>query len=830
MKARLLCVWAVLSLLSVVSMVASPLAWSTDQQQFWYEGPAWLATKEQRAELMAAPEGERAEIIKSFLEDPDPETALNELEKGVELRRQLVQNEILSFIDDRARLLFVSGIPQQRELVDCGAAFLPMEVWTYGPHRLLLYQEAVDEPYRLWLPTDGKRLLYTREMEYWLEEWEIYKKLVSGRRIDRRLCPEAELIDEVTGIDGMFEIINPPFVRDLLSFMGPVQDLAAWARQAVTTVLPELPPQLIIQEIGLEYPRRRGLRLDSRVTIALSPESPIEPFVQEDTELLRLTIEGVIETEDTVFEDFRIRFEIDKPEEGVPIVLAFEQPLRRNARYRVRMRIRDEIGDAEVITSHLVEVPDTPDYSAPPPLEAGTPLARLGEQLSRSPDGLILLVPPREVVFGSLRVQAVVSGKRIDDVAFIVDGKKQLTKKKAPFTAALVLPRLPKEVVVRAEGYDTQGELVHADEVVLNQPKGRLEVEILEPARGVRVDSERFAASAQVVVPEGRRVETLEFHLNDRVVATLTTPPWQVELDLPFTADGMVFMTAVALLDDGSRAEDVRFLSSPHEMGALDVRLVELYTTVLGRKGIVRGLSQGVFSVFEDGRAQKITKFELVEDLPLTIGVTLDVSGSMYASLGAARRAATEFLDNIVGPRDQCFAVAFASEPSLVMHRTPDPGAVKEALEAVDSGGWTALHDAVVFSLYYYRGVTGRRALVLLSDGDDTDSRLDFETALDYAKGSGVVIYTIGLKNDALDGKAKSKLRKLAHETGGRSFFIEEAEELSGVYAAIEEELRSQYLLAYASDHPQRDGQFRSVKVEVKGSGLQARTIQGYIP
>jgi hypothetical protein len=119
--------------------------------------------------------------------------------------------------------------------------------------------------------------------------------------------------------------------------------------------------------------------------------------------------------------------------------------------------------------------------------------------------------------------------------------------------------------------------------------------------------------------------------------------------------------------------------------------------------------------------------------------------------------------------------------------------------------------------LYYFRGVRGRRALILLSDGDDTASSLEYRDAVEYARRSGVSIYTIGLGVGGLNIKVKNKLTARGSE-------------LVGVYREIEEELRSQYLLAYSSDKPSPDGEFRLIEVKVAGGKYKARTIRGYYP
>jgi VWFA-related protein len=244
----------------------------------------------------------------------------------------------------------------------------------------------------------------------------------------------------------------------------------------------------------------------------------------------------------------------------------------------------------------------------------------------------------------------------------------------------------------------------------------------------------------------------------------------------------------------------------------------------------VRGLTQEEFKVFEDKRPQTISKFELVEDMPLTLGIVVDTSSSMADSLSEAKQAALGFLHNMITLRDKVFAISFSNQPELLIPPTDDVEAVEDSLEELVSAGWTTLHDAVVTGLYYFRGVRGRRAMVLLSDGDDTASAMAFRDALEYARRSGVTIYTIGLDVGKLQTGVRSKLNDLARETGGRTFFISRAAELVDVYREIEEELRSQYLVAYSSDRAEQDGQFRQVEVKVRGGKLKARTISGYYP
>jgi Ca-activated chloride channel family protein len=138
----------------------------------------------------------------------------------------------------------------------------------------------------------------------------------------------------------------------------------------------------------------------------------------------------------------------------------------------------------------------------------------------------------------------------------------------------------------------------------------------------------------------------------------------------------------------------------------------------------------------------------------------------------------------------------------------------------------TALYDTIIFSLFYFNGIKGQRAIVLLSDGKDEGSRFGWEEALDYARRAGVAIYPIGLGPQV----EKPKLKKLAEETGGRAFFLEDAAGLAPVYAAIEEELRSKYLIAYQSTNTSGGDAFRTVELKVAKPGAEAKTMRGYYP
>ena len=421
-------------------------------------------------------------------------------------------------------------------------------------------------------------------------------------------------------------------------------------------------------------------------------------------------------------------------------------------------------------------------------------------------------------------------GDQIETVHFLVDGQVQVRRQRPPFSAELRLSDEPMEQWIRVEGYDADRELVASDELILNQQTGELKVTILEPSG--RVPSGETDVVAQVVVPEERTVREVRFKVNDEVVAERDRPPWRAGIEVPpGAAESFAYVTVVAELDDGAVAEATHFLRAPPGMEEVNVDLVELFVSVSDReRQLVRGLSSDQFEVREDGVPQTISKFELVENLPISIGVSIDTSGSMVESLGEARRAALDFLRSIVTHRDRAFALAFANHVDLLMSRTSDVDAIALSMEDLRAVGATSLYDAVITSLYYFRGQRGRRALVLLSDGEDTASVTEYKEVLEYARRSGVVIYTVGLRIGLLAIEHRRKLSQLAEETGGQAFFIDNASELSGAYAQIEQDLRSQYLVAYAPKRPLDGGAFREVEVRVDQQGAKARTIRGYYP
>src|SRR5262249_1576390 len=202
--------------------------------------------------------------------------------------------------------------------------------------------------------------------------------------------------------------------------------------------------------------------------------------------------------------------------------------------FLVRWVVKDETSGAE---ARLAKGFLVPAVAAPEPVAANVATGANGAPVNtgllvpasvqRGKDGLILMPPPADVVLGLWRAEALVSGDKIKKVVFLVDGTAQLTRSTPPFSAEVRLAHFPTEQTLRAGGFDEKGQLVAADEVVVNQPRGTLGIWIVDPPKGKRINTGKVLARAEIMVPDGRRVEAMEFKINDTVVAKISKPPWQ---------------------------------------------------------------------------------------------------------------------------------------------------------------------------------------------------------------------------------------------------------------------------------------------------------------
>ena len=271
----------------------------------------------------------------------------------------------------------------------------------------------------------------------------------------------------------------------------------------------------------------------------------------------------------------------------------------------------------------------------------------------------------------------------------------------------------------------------------------------------------------------------------------------------------------------------------------VDSTLVVVPVTVTDPSNrFVLGLEKDDFTILEDGVRQKITHFS-GEDAPLSVGLLIDTSGSMGLKLDTSRRAVTEFLKTM-NAQDEAFLIQFSDQADVVQGFTGDMKEIGNKMKGLQSGGLTALLDAVNLGVREMKKAKNpRKALVIVSDGGDNHSRYTATDIKDLVREADTQIYAFGVFEPILFPQLSSEeisgprlLAQIADQTGGRAFGASQFDQLPGIAEKIAIELRNQYVLAYAPTNGERDGKYRHVEVTVRQQPglpkLNARWRQGY--
>ena len=784
----------------------------------WIEEVNVIITDEERvAFLELEKDYQRDNFIERFwrARDPYPDTARNEFKRRWQnlVAEARVRFEDLN--DERAETLLTNGPPVEIMEVQCGTLMWPTELWLYigGSDKvsydffIVFYQHWGNGPFRRWEPGDGVQVLLQQS------SLDFANRNNAGTALGR-IQNDCYRGDIVAGVIGNI-------IQQGLGYLSIISDIdekpeppeTEWVAtfEAYSTDLPE-GAETLNGTLEISYPGRRQSRTVVQGLIGV-PIEEVSVVELADHRSYNFVLTGeVLSAEGELFDTFRYKFDPPLPDsEGAPastsgrLPLVFQRYLRPGT-YRMIAKLEDLNSGKFFRVDREFEVPEV-EAQPPPPPDPVT--ARLLEEanaaISAGEVTLRIIEPTGQLLNSMHRFDTLITGEPAQ-VVFKLDGKAVLTKKKPPFSVELDLGDLPRPRTLRVAALNEEGQELAVDERLINAVGHTFRARLVEPSAGATY-RESLRARVEVEVPEGAAVDRVELLLNEDVVATLYEPPFVQPILLPST-EFVGYVQAVAYLTDGNTTQDLVFVNAPGLGEEINIEYVELYATVFDRDGRpVRDLPLEQFSVSEDDVPQTIQRFEQVEDLPIHAAVLMDVSASMEGRLVDTRDAALRFFEQTIREKDRASVITFNDRPTLAVKFTNRLPKLGGALAGLKAERGTSLYDSVIFSLYYFSGIKGQRALLVLSDGKDASSRFDFDDAVEYARRAGVTIYSIGL--DLPKGEARRKLTRFAEETGGRSFFVATPSELDAIYSSIEQELRSQYLITYQSTNTSPEADFR---------------------
>jgi Ca-activated chloride channel family protein len=732
---------------------------------------------------------------------------------------------------DRARILLIHGPPDFNLVVRCDEIFHPLEFWGWGYIEglgedvvVLYYQPDGLGEFRFWSGLEGRQVLYT------FTGW---RSLQAGYQtpLDRPefRCSNGDQAVRLISAAARWAR-DPMFIKAMYRLPsrgggGPEGSAARFMEFSALTDEDAKPLDFLLRE------GERGLR-GGQVRMGFDLVVPTDLLGTTkigDVDVVQVDVVGEIARGPRMVDRFRYLFSV--PAAGEELVLLMERDVRPGD-YTIRLKVEDVHSSREGISEYAfsADFDQALDAAARErQRRRAADAAAIADAQAEGEEPILRLVGPRgEAVSGLQRFEAIAADS-VAQVEFFLDGRKILTKNRPPFDIDLNLGPLPRLTTVTVVGLDGEGFELARSELSLNVGRERFFIR-LDPLSAANVDGDRLRVTMQVNTPSESALESLDIYWNDRLLTSLYQPPYEAWVTVGAPGE-FGYLRAQAVLDDGSQAEDVQFVNAPEFGSIVEVQAVELPVMVLGRNGRpVADLTIEDFEVFEDDVRQEISHMSLHLDMPVRLGIVVDSSGSMGETLPEVQRVVMGFLRNLLRPQDRAFIETFSDEPEILAPFTAEFDTLENALLTLFADRSTALWDATIMGLFQYAGVRGRKAMILISDGEDTASTYGYDEVKDFAMRAGVTIYTIGI--DLPTGKVRTRhqLRRLSEITGGRAFFIAEGSELNRIYEEIDRELRTQYLLAYTSSSTKPSDELREIEVEVDRKGLEVRTISGYFP
>jgi Ca-activated chloride channel homolog len=261
-----------------------------------------------------------------------------------------------------------------------------------------------------------------------------------------------------------------------------------------------------------------------------------------------------------------------------------------------------------------------------------------------------------------------------------------------------------------------------------------------------------------------------------------------------------------------------------------------VFTVTDKRDHFVKDLTENDFRVIDDSRpALSIQSFSRQTNLPLRVGLLIDASNSVRDRFKFEQEAAIEFLNQIIRPKyDRAFVIGFDTTPEVTQDFTDSPEQLSKGVRMLRAGGGTAMYDAIYFAcrdklMKEDKGVLAtRRAIILLSDGEDNQSRVSREEAVEMAQRAEVIIYAISTNTSGLKLRGDKVLEHFAEETGGKAFFPFKIEDVANAFTEISDELRSQYAISYKPADFLADGKYRKIEILAENKKYHVRARKGY--
>ncbi|HUO85593.1 MAG TPA: VWA domain-containing protein [Thermoanaerobaculia bacterium] len=750
---------------------------------------------------------------------------------------------------DRGRIYLLRGRPDEAVEITMCRYLNPIEIWFYGAETehlgrpiLIFHRPTAD--YRLWdsrqrssaprisvsgkavAPAEGFRgalqeLLSPEGLDEGVDKvFYDHPEFIAGRILTRdpliRRCPNSELILEAVHWNEVHQ------ERLQHAFDPPAVDEESVRTMLRASVVANPEAKRLSVTSSIRFGGARGSRTVTELLLTV-PTGELQALDVDGQRFFNIDVLGETTKGDRLFERFRYRYDFPADEAPAELPVVVERHLREGD-YELRVKVIDANSRAEGLIVESLQVPAVTSSGAAP---ASSEI----DELFASSEGAVIRLAPlaHEILTGRQRIETVVFGSGVSRVDFYLDGEKIMSKRQPPWTLERDFGPVPRKRHVRALAYDAEGNLLDGDELAVNRGHDPFSIRLISPrfqknlAGLVRVE-------LAVEIPEGKRLDRIDLFVNDRKVAAIHEPPFVQSVLLPSTPE-LSYLRAVAFLQDPTvaPAEDAVILNADDYVEQVEVHLVELPTTVLRDGRPIRGLDQESFTVLEGGTPVPIARFEFIENLPLSVGIAIDSSASMRERMAHAQTAGRAFLRKILREDDRAFIVAFDRQPYLAAGWSNSLAQLTSALVSLRTEEATALHDAIVYSLYQFPGVRGQKALILISDGEDTASRFGFDQALEFARRSGVPVYVVGVAISMVSVETRLHLSRLSQETGGKAWFIDDPEKLQAIYDEIETELRSQYLLGiYRPAHVEPGGDFRPLRVVVRDA--EVRTISGYYP